>query len=324
MEYSMIKKQLAIIICLSFIFSPIWAAQQLLINGESGLSSRTKINANDTELYAHASNTSDPHSVTPVQIGAVATTGNETIGGIKTFTDGIVSQSDIQQNAAVVSEIATPTTPGPGLGKIYFKTDGKAYALSDGGTEYDLTNGASAATNWNDIGDATAPGEVDNGNFLQEMTIGASGEYRIGDGGLNYVSFTDGGMTLEGSYTFTFDITQSSIKVKPIGNFTTPITSNPYTLTAINSYNSKVYYGATGEVDLPAGEEGMAVMIYNTGAFTITIDPNGSEVIVRDGTAQTGGVSFTLSSGAGNFVCLEFNGTQWCTNGFKGTLTQGS
>jgi len=55
-----------------------------------------------------------------------------------------------------------------------------------------------------------------------------------------------------------------------------------------------------------------------------TITPDGSEVVVRDGTAQTGGVSFTLSSGAGNYVALLFDGTRWVTLGYKGTLAEGS
>jgi hypothetical protein len=114
------------------------------------------------------------------------------------------------------------------------------------------------------------------------------------------------------------------LAVNTIGTFTVPITTNPYSFTAANLYNSVLWYGATGEVDLDPGVGDMATIIYNTGAFTITIDPNGSEAIVRDGTAQTGGVSITLSSGAGNFVALVFDGTQWVTMGFKGTLAEGS
>lgn len=126
------------------------------------------------------------------------------------------------------------------------------------------------------------------------------------------------------SNTGVFSLTQSAMVVNTLGTFTVPITTNPYSLTAANLYNSTLWYGATGEVDLAAGVDGMATIIYNTGAFTITIDPNGSEVIVRDGTAQTGGVSITLSSGAGNFVALVFNGTQWVTLGYKGTLAEGT
>lgn len=87
-----------------------------------------------------------------------------------------------------------------------------------------------------------------------------------------------------------------------------------------------VWYGATGTINLPAvaSYSGAGLLIYNTGSFTITIDPNGSEVVVRDGTVQTGGVSFTLSSGAGNYVCLICDGNRWITLGFKGVLAQGS
>jgi hypothetical protein len=100
--------------------------------------------------------------------------------------------------------------------------------------------------------------------------------------------------------------------------------SNPYALSAANAYGSAIFCTGTMEIDLPAGATGMAILIYNTGAYTITVDPNGSEVIVRDGTTQSGGISFTLSSGAGNYVALIHNGTNWYTLGYKGTLAQGS
>lgn len=109
------------------------------------------------------------------------------------------------------------------------------------------------------------------------------------------------------------------------GTFGTPTTTNPLSVTWTGEFHA-VYYGATGELDLPAAASytGRGLAIYNTGAFTITVDPNASEVIVRDGTAQTGGVSFTLSSGAGNFVNLISDGQRWITLGFKGTLSVGS
>lgn len=87
-----------------------------------------------------------------------------------------------------------------------------------------------------------------------------------------------------------------------------------------------IWYGATGTINLPAASTyaGRGLLVYNTGAFMITIDPNGSEVVVRDGTVQTGGVSFTLSSGAGNYVAVISDGTRWITLGYKGTLALGS
>ena len=109
------------------------------------------------------------------------------------------------------------------------------------------------------------------------------------------------------------------------GSHASPTTTNPLSPTWSGPMYV-VWYGATGTVNLPAasGYSGRGIVIYNTGAFTVTVDSNGSEVIVRDGTAQTGGVSMTLSSGAGNYVALYCDGTRWITLGFKGTLAAGS
>jgi hypothetical protein len=118
---------------------------------------------------------------------------------------------------------------------------------------------------------------------------------------------------------------QTEVDGTKTGSHASPSTTDPLSPTWSGPFHA-VWYGATGTINLPAAasyaERG--VMIYNTGAFTITIDPNGSEVVVRDGTVQTGGVSFTLSSGAGNFVSIISDGTRWITLGFKGTLNVGS
>lgn len=104
-----------------------------------------------------------------------------------------------------------------------------------------------------------------------------------------------------------------------------PSTTTPLSPTWTGDVHT-VWYGATGTINLPAaaGYTGRGILIYNTGAFTVTVDANGSEVIVRDGTAQTGGVSMTLSSGAGNYVALISDGARWVTVGYKGTLAAGS
>jgi hypothetical protein len=87
-----------------------------------------------------------------------------------------------------------------------------------------------------------------------------------------------------------------------------------------------IWTNTTTEYDLPAaaGYAGRAVVFYVTGTNAITIDPNASEVIVRDGTAQTGGVTLTLTGAAGNYVALFCTGTRWVTLGYKGTLAAGS
>jgi hypothetical protein len=127
---------------------------------------------------------------------------------------------------------------------------------------------------------------------------------------------------INGGWVYQDDVVLTGVAVT--GTFTAPSTSNPLAIAAYESYNRVLFYGATGEIDLPTGAAGMNIIIYNTGAFTITLDPNGSEIIVRDGTAQSAGISMTLSSGAGNFVALMYSGSQWVTLGYKGTLAAGS
>ena len=109
------------------------------------------------------------------------------------------------------------------------------------------------------------------------------------------------------------------------GTHASPSTTTPLSPTWTGTLHN-VFTGVTGTINLPAAASyaEKSITIYNTGSFTITVDSNSSEVIVRDGTVQTGGVSFTLSSGAGNYVTLICDGTRWITLGFKGTLAQGS
>jgi hypothetical protein len=114
--------------------------------------------------------------------------------------------------------------------------------------------------------------------------------------------------------------------ISSIGSFASPITSSgTYTLVADNCYNKILFYDDTDIIALPAAMAGMNIIIYNAGSNTITIDPNGSDVIVRDGTAQTGGVQITLSAGVGNYVTLLADAANhWVTLNYKGTLAEGS
>lgn len=106
---------------------------------------------------------------------------------------------------------------------------------------------------------------------------------------------------------------------------TTPSTTTPLSPTWTGADHT-VWYGVTGTINLPAAATytGRTIRVYNTGAFTITIDPNASEVVVRDGAVQTGGVNFTLASGAGNYVVLISDGVRWITLDHIGTLTVGT
>ena len=119
--------------------------------------------------------------------------------------------------------------------------------------------------------------------------------------------------------------TALSLDTSRTGTHTLPSTTTPLSPTWTGPFHT-VYYGATGTINLPpvSSYTDKGIIIYNTGTFTITVDASTTEVIVRDGVVQSGGVSFTLSTGAGNFVNLISDGSRWITLGYKGTLTQGS
>lgn len=141
-----------------------------------------------------------------------------------------------------------------------------------------------------------------------------------------YLTKADGKWWLE---SFSTTQTQLDAKAPNVGTQTgthaAPSTSNPLSPGWSGPMHT-VWYGVAGQINLPdaAIYIGRGITIYNTGAFLVTVEPNGSDVIVRDGTVQAGGVNFTLASGAGNFVTLISDGARWVTLGFKGALSLGS
>jgi len=93
-----------------------------------------------------------------------------------------------------ITESATaPVTPATAEGYIYaLSSDSKLYFKSDAGTAYDLTSGTAA---WDDITDPDANNEIDFTDYISELKLGASGDFRIGDGGSNYIKFGASGDT---------------------------------------------------------------------------------------------------------------------------------
>lgn len=114
----------------------------------------------------------------------------------------------------------------------------------------------------------------------------------------------------------------TSLAIHPIGTFAAPITTNPYNLAAADSFHKVLYYGASGTINLPTLVAGMNICIYNTGAFTITIKPQDTDVLVIDGVANAAGHYMQLVSGAGNYVCIHADaaGHGVTMNANKGTL----
>lgn len=71
----------------------------------------------------------------PIGGDIVGTTDTQTLSN-KTFSDPIT-----------IAEVATPSTPSSGFGKIYFKSDGSLYQLNDDGTESKVGSGSGGVKN---------------------------------------------------------------------------------------------------------------------------------------------------------------------------------
>ncbi len=102
----------------------------------------------------------------------VGTTDTQTLSN-KTFSD-----------APILAEIATPSTPSSGFGKIYFKSDGFLYQLNDDGTETKVGAGSgginyisanpdaeSSTTGWATYADAAGTSPVDGTGGSPNITL---------------------------------------------------------------------------------------------------------------------------------------------------------
>ncbi len=86
-----------------------------------------------------------------------------------------------------------------------------------------------------------------------------------------------------------------------------------------------IFVTATATRTLPAvATSGQSTCYYATTASVLTIDPGGSDVIVLEGTVQTGGVTIVSPGAAGNSVCFLSNGTNWYAVSTSGVWSTGS
>ncbi len=90
------------------------------------------------------------------------------------------------------------------------------------------------------------------------------------------------------------------------------ITTNPYAPTW-TTQDAILYYGATGEIDLPAVSiyTNKTLLVYSTGTNTIKVDPNLSETIMVDGASLGAGVADTISGTAGLLTGYLCDGARW-------------
>lgn len=260
----------------------------------------------------------------PTFTGTVTVPDNSFALGTKTTGSYAAGDAEAGNASTVVVVDSTDATSFPAMfdsatGGLAAKTDAGLTYASDSGTlsANVLTEGANAVYNSSEtpggeLGGTWASPTIDDSVTVTGWNLGAS----------TATSATAGD---DDTSVATTEFVQDEVDSTLTGSHTTPSTTDPLSPTWTGPTHV-VFYGATGEINLPAaaGYTGRGIIVYNTGAFTIALDPNASEVIVRDGTVQTGGVTMTLSSGAGNYVALLCDGVRWISLGYKGTLAAGS
>ena len=116
-------------------------------------------------------------------------------------------------------------------------------------------------------------------------------------------------------------IVQTQDNYYSIGTISTPVITSPLTVGWSGS-NYTVFYGADGTINLPTAINytGRAITIYNTGSYSININPKTTDGIIRDGSILSIGTAITLSPGIGNYVTLICDSQRWVTLNFKGVL----
>ena len=160
------------------------------------------------------------------------------------------------------------------------------------------------------------------GTDSSSVAFGAGGTVAYQGGSLGAATATTPSAGDNDTSVVTSAFVQTEVDGTRTGSHASPYTTASAVSPTWSGPFHAVYMGIAQTVNLPAAAsyDGRGIMIYNTGAFTITIQPNASEVVVLDGTADTGGTTCTLSSGAGNYVSLVCDGTRWISLGYKGTL----
>jgi hypothetical protein len=120
--------------------------------------------------------------------------------------------------------------------------------------------------------------------------------------------------------------TQQSVKAYVDASVNSAITVYTYStnqlLTAAQCYGSLIYVTGACTITLPAIVDGMHLKVITRGAVAVSVDPDGTEIMVLDNTALSGGNKITNASTNGDWAELTYddqNSGQWIvtTNGWS-------
>lgn len=264
--------------------------------------------------------------------GDVVAAGNNTLTGVNSFAGSFIFPTDpisIVANAGTINiakshsrasisanVVLTPT--GAGVAEqqicvIVVNTDTAAHSVTGAGTASTVLFTAAAlsttTTYWVSNGAAwTVIGGAVTLNDLSAITPVLADSTPLWD--------ASGGVAGKTTYS----ILRGILVAEMLGSHTTPDTTGGAMTWTAPLLQAFVNTTTTYVLPVAATYAGKGVIFYNTGTNLITIDPNGSEVIVRAGTVLSAGVAMTLAGVAGNYVALFCDGVRWVTLGSNGTL----
>lgn len=96
---------------------------------------------------------------------------------------------------------------------------------------------------------------------------------------------------------------------------TVKVTAADYTIGTTSSlelYGGVIYVTSAATITIPAVVAGMNFSVVTIGAIAVSVDPNASDLILRDGTAQADGEKVTNLSTAGDIAVFSYyDATGW-------------
>lgn len=168
------------------------------------------VSDNASAIGSHIGNTSNPHSVTAAQVGAVTGPVSSTTGNVPSFAD--TSGDVLADSGKVAADIVTgpASVPGAGAIAVYADTGGKAITHVSGITIPNLLYGAvstqSTASRTVGAGDVGLHLIVDSATIAGDctitvpdsLTVGFRMSFRLSGAGGDIIFTPSGTMTLKG------------------------------------------------------------------------------------------------------------------------------
>lgn len=256
-------------------------------------------------------------------------------GAVTTFVDTSSAQTlttktltaPVVSNFVELTEVATPATPASGFGRIYFKSDGFLYQLSDGGVEskvdsspgvytvtpVDFSDTPYTITVSDDVIDVSAVG----GDVDVELPTAASSTGRKiivkrSDNAVQYLNSAVAANVTTGtdSITITGHDLQDLVKVRVSTTTTLPsplVAATDYWVIYVDANTIKLASSFANAV----ADTAIDLTTQGTGTHTITVQhrlvnvvPDGADLIDGDNADRALGSQ-------GDFISLISDGTSW-------------